>query len=216
MKHRKKNKEAGFSLVELMIAMTITLVLLGLVSTLFARVMGTRQRESRRTDALTSAQAALNVMSREIANAGYGLNTNGIITTDSNAQRLHFRSNIVNNDVTPTPNRGTFSPGEDLTYFYDSNTDSIVRYDAHGNGENLSSISVIVNNISKVTYEYYDYTGSSSTPSAAKTIPTSDTSRIRITVLVELEKVQGQPDNQVVKFASDVTLRNSEYMLFQY
>ena len=102
MKHRRKNKEAGFSLVELMVAMVVMLVLLGLVSSLFARVMGTRQRESRRTDALTSAQAALNVMSREIANAGYGLNTNGIITTDSNDRRIHFRSNIINTDLTTT------------------------------------------------------------------------------------------------------------------
>ena len=210
MKHRRKSKEGGFSLIELMIAMTVMIILLGLASSLFARVMGIRQRESRRTDALTSAQAALNVMSREIANSGYGLNTNGIITTDSNAKRLHFRSNVVNTDLVTT------SPGEDLTYFYDSNTDSIVRFDAHGVNPTTSSISVIVNGISDVTYEYFDYTGSSSTPSAAKTIPTSNTARIRITVLVELEPVQGQPGNQVVKFTSDVTLRNSDYMLGQY
>ena len=214
MKRRKNNKEAGFSLIELIIAMTIALVLLGLVSTLFARVMGTRQRESRRTDALTSAQAALNVMSREIANSGYGLNTNGIITGDSHQKRLHFRANIVNNDLNPSP--GTTSPGEDLTYFYDTNTESIVRYDAHGISETKPSLSVIVNRISDVKYEYYDYKGGSSTPSAAKTIPTSDTGRVRITITVLLEPVQGQPDNQFVKFTSDVTLRNSDYMLLQY
>jgi type II secretory pathway pseudopilin PulG len=210
MKRRKNNKEAGFSLIELIIAMTIAIVLLGLVSTLFARVMGTRQRESRRTDALTSAQAALNVMSREIANSGYGINTNGIVTGDSHQKRLHFRANVVNNDLTTT------SPGEDLTYFYDTNTESIVRYDAHGVNATTPSLSVIVNRISDVTYEYYDYKGSSSTPSAAKTIPTSDTGRIRITITVKLDPVQGQPDNQFVKFTSDVTLRNSDYMLLQY
>lgn len=210
MKRRKNNKVAGFSLIELIIAMTIAIVLLGLVSTLFARVMGTRQRESRRTDALTSAQAALNVMSREIANSGYGINTNGIVTGDSHQKRLHFRANVVNNDLTTT------SPGEDLTYFYDTNTESIVRYDAHGVNATTPSLSVIVNRISDVTYEYYDYELSSSTPSAAKTIPTSDTGRIRITITVKLEPVQGQPDNQFVKFTSDVTLRNSDYMLLQY
>jgi type II secretory pathway pseudopilin PulG len=210
MKRRKNNKEAGFSLIELIIAMIIAIVLLGLVSTLFARVMGTRQRESRRTDALTSAQAALNVMSREIANSGYGINTNGIVTGDSHQKRIHFRANVVNNDLTTT------SPGEDLTYFYDTNTESIVRYDAHGVNATTPSLSVVVNRISDVTYEYYDYEGSSSTPSAAKTIPTSDTGRIRITITVKLEPVQGQPDNQFVKFTSDVTLRNSDYMLLQY
>jgi type II secretory pathway pseudopilin PulG len=210
MKLGKQNKNGGFSLIELMIAMTITIILLGLVSTMFARVMGTRERESRRTDALTSAQAALNVMSREIANSGYGLNTNGIITNDSHKNRIHFRANVVNNDLVTT------SPGEDLTYFYDTNTKSIVRYDAHGINATTPSLSVIVNRISDVQYEYYDYKGSSSTPSAPKTTPTSDTGRVRITITVNLEPVQGQPDNQFVKFTSDVTLRNSDYMLLQY
>ena len=209
MKRRKNQKQSGFSLLELIIAMTITLILLGLVSTLFARVIGVRNRESRRADALASAQAAINVMSREIANSGYGLNNNGIITGDSNEQRLHFRSNVVNSDLSTT------SPGEDITYFFDSNTKSIVRYDAHGVNATTPSISVIVNRISDVTYEYFDYIGGSSTE-IERTIPTSDTSRIRITVKVELDPVQGQPNNQTVKFTSDVTLRNSDYMLFQY
>lgn len=209
MNYRNKNKKAGFSLLELLIAMTITLVLLGLVSTLFAGVMGTRKRESRRTDALVSAQAALNVMSREVANSGYGLNNNGIVTIDSNDQKLRFRSNVDNTDLATT------SPGEDITYFYDTNTESIVRYDAHGISATTPSISVIVSRVSRVTYEYFDYVGSSSTP-VSKTIPTSDTARVRITVTVTLEKVQGQPDNQSVKFTSDVTLRNSDYMLLQY
>lgn len=210
MRNRENNKKAGFSLIELIIAMTVTLILLGLASTLFARVMGTRQRESRRADALVSAQAALNVMSREIANSGYGLKNNGIVTGDSNPQRIHFRANVVNTDLTTT------SPGEDITYFYDSNTDSIVRYDAHGTNATTPSISAVVNRVSSVTFQYFDYYGGSSTPSAAKTIPTSGTSRIRITVAVRLEPVQGQPDNQTVTFTSDVTLRNSDYMLLQY
>ncbi len=210
MKTIQNKQTAGFSLIELMIAMTVTIVLLGIISTLFSSVMATRKRESSRTDALTAAQAALNVMSREIANSGYGLNNNGLITVDSSDQKIHFRSNVVNTDATTT------SPGEDVTYFYDSVTKSIVRYDANGAGVNSRSISVIVNRISSVTFKYYDYVGNSSTPSVEKTLPTSDTARVKITVTVTLEAVRGQPDNQFVKLTSDVTLRNSDYMLFQY
>lgn len=210
MKLRKNNKTAGFSLIELLIAMTVTIVLLGIVSTLFSGVMSTRKRESSRTDALTAAQAALNVMSREVANSGYGLNNNGLITGDSNTQKIHFRSNVVNTDATTT------SPGEDVTYFYDTVTQSIVRYDANGAGVNNPSISVIVNRVSKVDFKYFDYIGDNSTPSAAKNIPTSDTARVTITVTVDLEAVRGQPSGQSVRLTSDVTLRNSDYMLFQY
>lgn len=116
MKLRKNNKAAGFSLIELLIAMTVTIGLLAIVSTLFSGVMSTRKRESSCTDALTAAQAALNVMSREVSNSGYGLNNNGLITGDSNTQKIHFRSNVVNTDATTT------SPGEGVTYFYDTIT----------------------------------------------------------------------------------------------
>ena len=69
---RKKRNEKGFSLIELTVAMTIMLILLSVVSTLITRAMGVRQRETRRADALVSVQAALNVISREVANSGFG------------------------------------------------------------------------------------------------------------------------------------------------
>ncbi len=220
MKKVKKNRNAGFSLVELLIAMTITLVLLGLATQLFSRALGTRARESRRTDALTSAQAALNVMSHEISNAGYGIvvdpNTksasNGIVTADSNQQRLHFRGNIENTETVSS--LATDDPGEDITYFFDAATNSIVRYDARGINVNTPLTSVVVNRISNVTFTYFDYTGSNSTPTQATT-PTANTGRVRINVSVTLDPVQGQPDG-TVQFTSDVTLRNSNYMVNQY
>ena len=214
MKTARHQNQKGFSLLELIIAMTITLILMAIAATLFGGAVGTRARESRRTDALTSAQAALNVMSREIANSGYGLTNNGIVAADSGQQRLHFRANVTNSNTV------TCDPSEDVTYFYDSASQSIVRYDrfptspancATATGET----SVVVNRISNVTFQYFDYTGSSSTPTIVTT-PTVNTSRIRITVTVQLDPVQGQPNNQTVTFTSDVTLRNSDYMLNQY
>lgn len=206
MAEQTKNiKNKGFSLLELMIAMTFTLVLLGIVSTMFTAAIGTRSRQSRRTDALTSAQAALNVMSREISNSGYGLTNNGMVPADSNARRLHFRSNVVNTDSS------TNSPGEDVTYFFDADTQSIVRFDPNDSPQT----SVVVNRISDINLLYFDYAGSSST-ATERSSPTSSTGRIRINVTVRLENVVGQPADQTVTFTSDVTLRNSDYMLFQY
>ena len=205
MKKVKDSKNKGFSLAELMIAMTITLTLLGVVTSLFAGAMGARSRESRKTDALTSARAALNAISREISNSGYGLTTNGIVTADSGERKIHFRANVVNGDYS------TNSAGEDVTYFFDSSTQSIVRYDPNANPKT----SVVVNRISDVTFSYFDYVGSSSTETTSTT-PSDNTGRVRITVMVKLEDVQGQPKNQTVTFTSDVTLRNSTYMLNQY
>jgi prepilin-type N-terminal cleavage/methylation domain-containing protein len=206
MKKLKNIKNRGFSLIELMIAMAITLILMGLATTLFAGALGIRSRESRKTDALTSARAALSAISREISNSGYGLTNNGIVTADSSAQKIHFRANLFNDDYT------TDSVGEDVTYFFDTATQSIVRYDPN----TTPTTSVIVNRISDVKFSYYDYVGGSSTPSAELTTPTSNTGRVMITVTVKLEEVVGQPKNQSVTFTSDVTLRNSTYMLNQY
>jgi type II secretory pathway pseudopilin PulG len=195
----------GFSILELLIAMTITLILLGVTATAFSGALQTRERETSRTDALTAAQAAINVMSREISNAGFGLTNNGIVLADSDSQKLHIRSNTKNDNLTTT------DVDEDITYYYDATSQSVVRYDANA----TPATSGIINEVSRVTFQYFDYTGSNSTPVIGLT-PTADTGRVRITLIVIMANVQGQPKNQTVTLTSDVTLRNSTYMLNQY
>jgi len=208
--------------------MVIVLLLMGVVSTVLSRALSVRARESRKTDALTSAQAALNIMSREISNSGFGIYDNAltenanngiILSGDSTDKRIHIRANINNlgpGPVSPTCT-STYSPvctsdaGEDVTYYFDSATNSIVRYDPHGSPQT----SVIVNKISNVTFAYYDYdtTGVVTGPSNA---PSASTGRIKLTVDVSLDPVNGQPYPLSVTFTSEINLRNSSYMLHQY
>ena len=218
----KKNNAAGFSLIELTVAMTIMLILMAIVSQLLSQSMSIRSRESRVTDALTSSQAALNIMSREISNSGFGLYedpvtrqaNNGLVLADSNAQRIHFRANLYNT----SPYSVSMDPGatneanEDVTYFFDAATESIVRYDRNGNPQT----SVVVNGISNVTFAYFNYTEGAPPPTTPTTTPTASTGRIQITVEVQLPDVVGQPANQRVTFTSQINMRNSSYMLHQY
>src|ERR1041385_4605056 len=74
-----QNHQAGFSLIELIIAMTITLVVLGMSTTLLARALNVRARANDNVDAMADAERALNIMSREIAQAGFNLTDNGIV-----------------------------------------------------------------------------------------------------------------------------------------
>lgn len=230
MRSSKGRNNAGFTIAELLIAMTIMLVLLTIVSALMARTFGVRSRESRQADALATAQSALSVISREISNSGFGIYVyedgvvqeanNGIVLADSNANRIRVRANLLNaGGVYTAPAPGTVElnqPGEDVTYFFDPATESIVRHDANGGGPGVPTTSVVVNRISNVRLEYFDYFGGSATPTGPLSAPTADTGRVRITVLVALDPVVGQPSNQVVSFTSDVSLRNSSYMLQQY
>ncbi|MDH3528820.1 MAG: type II secretion system GspH family protein [Acidobacteriota bacterium] len=205
MAKKEIKEQKGFSVVELILSMTLILVLLAVVSTIFADAVGIRDRESSKTDALTASQAALNVLSREISNSGYGLTHNGIVTADSDESQLHFRTNSDNSDLTIS------SPGEDVTYFFDTATNSIVRYDPN----DTPQTSAVINRVSSVTFQYFDYFGASSTPTLSDTASTN-TGRVRVTVTVILDEVQGQPTGQTVTYTSDVTLRNSNYMLNQY
>jgi len=218
-----KSKQAGFSILELLITMTIMLSLMGIISTLFSRSIGVRNRESRKTDALTSTKAVLNILSREVANAGFGIYedpvnkvpSNGIVLADSNSNQIRIRSNITNDLTYADPSAGaTSDPGEDITYYLESTTGSIVRYDPNAISPEPTT-SVVVNRISSVTFDYINYTyGNSATTTT--TTPTPQTGRVRITIVAQLEPVVGQANPSTVSFTSDVTLRNTNYMLQQY
>ncbi|HJS52344.1 MAG TPA: hypothetical protein VJ781_10630 [Pyrinomonadaceae bacterium] len=206
---KEKNTETGFSVIEMVITMTIMLLVMGLVTTMFSRSLSTRARESSRTDALTATQAALNVMSREIANSGYALVSNGLMN-GSNAQLLRYNSNHVNtNDLLN-------DPGENVTYYWEPATQSILRHDANGLGPGTPQTSVIINRISSVQFQYFDYFGANPIPTGPNATPTANTGRVRITLTVNLENVINQVNPDAVVLTSDVTLRNSDYMLKNY
>lgn len=221
MQNQPSTRQSGFSLLELIIAMTIMLILLSVVGTLVSRSMSVRARETQKADALVSVQAALNVISREISNSGFGLYSdsltrvasNGIVLADSNANRMHIRTNMQNvGDRTLCGTAcATDQAGEDITYFLDAGTQSIVRYDPHPTPET----SVVVNRVSNLTFRYFNYNASTGAVTESAT-PTATTSRIRITVEAKLDPVIGQVNPQSVIFESQISLRNASYMLQQY
>ena len=148
---KKSNKafsDGGFSLLELCIAMTVTLILMAIASTLLAASFKVRNRENSRSAAIADAQRALNIMSREIANAGYGLSTNGIVTGgDSNATQIRVRSDL---DLSGSTN----AADEDVKYVLvnDANGSFIVRM----NLRPAQTTGLIANRIDGLAIYYYD------------------------------------------------------------
>jgi type II secretory pathway pseudopilin PulG len=166
MKMRRANNEGGFSLVELILAMAITLTVLGLSSTLLAAGFYSRSREDRKSDGIADVQRALNIMTREIGNSGLKLPTglgavatNGIVTNDSDNQSIRIVSNL---NGMPDSANGYFEDpdvedtDEDLKFlmYVDAALGQryIVRYERNGSNQTT----VLANRIDSLIFRYYD------------------------------------------------------------
>ncbi len=146
--HFKSCQQSGFSVVELCIAITVTLVIMTIATTLLAASFKVRNRENQRSSAIADAQRALNSMSREIANGAYGLSTNGIIAGgDSTATSIRVRSDL---DLSGATN----GIGEDIKYLLvsDANGSFIVRL----NLQPTQTTGLIANRVDGLAIYYYD------------------------------------------------------------
>jgi prepilin-type N-terminal cleavage/methylation domain-containing protein len=207
----KRVGETGFSLIELMIAMAIVLVMMTGATQLLMSSLGARTRETQKSDALADAQRALNIMSREIGNSGFGLDYNGIIaadchptsTTDTNTAQIRIRANTSNSDASIS------QADEDITFVYQSTpTKAIVRYDAVS-----GTRTVLANGIDAMQITYIDGAGATSTLATPTVVANAE--RIRITIQVILQPTVGQPQTSVL-LTSDIALRNAPNVVRRY
>lgn len=197
MSNHHLKKEAGFSLLELLIAMTVTLAVMVAASTLLASSLRTRARENLRSDALAAAQRALSIMSREISNSGYGLTDNGIVVADSAADSIRVRANL-NNDA------DVDDVDEDVRFILQTANSEIVRYD---DATAASARSVLAKNISSLTIKYLDTAGAE--------VGIGSAERVSIEVLVNLPAGPEEPAG-TVRLLSQVALRNAPTTLQQF
>ena len=214
-----RNQERGFSLIELLIASTITLTVMGLATGFLASSFNVRARENQKTDALADAQRAVNIMTREIANTGFGLSNNGIVAADSNETAIRVRANL-NAFEGQTTSTGISDRNEDVKYsLYTSGGDSyIVRLDIGTQNQTT----VLANRVDALRIRYYpsrvNYTLTSNcdiSTATSEVTQKSDTKYIVISVCVELT-ARGLPDSpgyqpaSRVQLVSDVYLRNAD------
>jgi Tfp pilus assembly protein PilW len=220
-KIRSSKGNGGFSLLELLIAMTLTIGMLGIAATALSTGFRIREREESITDAVADAQRALNIMSREIANAGFNLSTNGIVPGDSDSTSIRIRSNLNKYDTAASdPSRtNVMDPGEDLKFFVNAanNTDYLVRHDEFATGVKTT---VLANRMDQLRIHYFtqkvtystadcDITSPSSgevAPNLAKYVVVALCVRIPAAGVVNTDGYQ--PASNVL-LVSDVTLRNS-------
>jgi type II secretory pathway pseudopilin PulG len=166
MQIRTTQNENGFSMIELIFAMAVTMTIMALASSLLASSFNARSREDRKSDAIADVQRALNIMTREISNSGLKLpgdvptvSSNGIVAGDSNAESIRVVSNL---NGMPDPLNGYFEDSdvtdtdEDVKFLmYVDNTIGqryIVRYEKNGTNQTT----VLANRIDSLVFRYYD------------------------------------------------------------
>ena len=203
---RRAKLEQGFSLVELMIALTITLLIMAAATTLLTTSLRTRTRENKRSEALSDAERALSMMSREIGNSGYGLTSNGIAANDSGTTSIRVRANL-NNDLFLAAS--DMEADEDVRYVLQSNNRTIVRFSPLPSPNGTAT--VMAYDVTFMQLSYYDANGVLVTDAAQY----DRVERVRIEIRVELPATMGTPAS-VVGLVSDVALRNAPSTLQQF
>lgn len=166
MQINSTRSESGFSLVELLIGMGVSLVLLGLASSLMASSFNIRAREDRKSDGIADVQRALNIMTREIGNAGFkiptglaGVSANGIVTGDTDSQSVRIVSNL-NGSPNPTdPTLTDFDVSdadEDVKFLMYVDDDLEQRYLVRYERNATNQTTVLANRIDSLVIRYYD------------------------------------------------------------
>ena len=166
MNMQDAKSEAGFSLIEVIVAMGVTITVMGLACSILAGSFNIRAREDRKSDAIADVQRALNIMTREISNSGLkvpdglgAVGENGIVTNDSDNQSLRFVSNL---NGMPDSANGFFEDSdvddadEDLKFLMYVDADLgqryIVRYEKNG----TTQTTVLANRVDSLVFRYYD------------------------------------------------------------
>ena len=78
MKYKKSHKSAGFTLMELMISMGVTLTLLYAAVSMFKNASQANQAVSQSTDMNENLRSGLNLLEQDLQQAGEGIPTGGI------------------------------------------------------------------------------------------------------------------------------------------
>jgi len=205
--------EAGFSLIELMVALGVTLVIMVIASRMLAMTMAVRQRENQRSEAVADTQRALQAMTREISNAGLGMGNNGLVDADSNDLAIRVRTNLnafCGTTETETCDEDTDDAGEDVVFVVINNTTGgggdnqrlITRQDRNPDNR----VSALANRVDDLTFTYVKADGTT-------TLTASEAQSVKITVAVPLPAVgsEGQAGYQPAsrtQLTSEAVLRN--------
>jgi type II secretory pathway pseudopilin PulG len=202
--------QAGFTLIEALIATTVGLVVVGAILTFNVAQMSAMRSQAKQVDLQSSARSIADLFAREVRRAGTGTNSScsqtvstGVIVAQSS--RLRFRADL----------NGTgyhLGPNEDVTYLLDFNNDRITRTD---NNQGRTDILWSGAGITGSQILYFDSNGNQLDPGWGGLNGTQLplVARVRLQLALTADVVQqGSTVQQIADDSVDVALRNRYFV----
>jgi type IV pilus assembly protein PilW len=201
----KPKKTAGFTLIEVMVSMTIGLVVLAAVAGTFTVQLRQNSAEEQLAQMQQDVRGALDLMVREIQMAKYNPNPAGtafpagVYGVTYSASQLEIKSDLLDSNGTINTSSGSV---EDIIYAYDSANLRITRKLGSGTAE------ILADNITAFTFSYYDANGSAVTSSANS----GDIRKVTISITAQTARADpSYPTNggkRTYQISADVTPPN--------
>jgi type IV pilus assembly protein PilW len=182
MNYYDRNNDTGFTLVELLIAMTIGLIILTALSSTFLMQRKIYDVQEQVAEMVQTARAAMDMMTREIMMAGYDPADAGFDGITYDAYQLQIQANI-NGDEDIINADGSYDENENITYtYYDESSAypyQIKRKTANGDFVSFAE------NIQSFTFVYLKADGVTEITTSAEN---DDIRQIKITITARTAK----------------------------
>jgi type IV pilus assembly protein PilW len=146
----------GFTLVELMVSMSIGMVILAAVTTTFMSQTRIYNAQEQINEMQQNARGALDIITREVKMAGYKPNGGGFNGITYSTTQLMVQADLDSDGAISTSS----TANEQITYVFDSANQRITRAVGGGSAQTLAE------HISAFTFSYLDTNGTATTVAA--------------------------------------------------
>jgi type IV pilus assembly protein PilW len=148
MRYSAENRERGFTLVELLIAMMLGLIVLTSIASAFVSQRKAFDVQEQVAEMVQGARAAMDMINSELKMAGYDPTDAEIVGVPYSATQLEIRGDL-NSDGETDGTASNDDTNEEIIYTYDSANKQIDRNTGGG-------AQPFAENILAFTFQYYD------------------------------------------------------------
>ncbi|MCK4533918.1 MAG: prepilin-type N-terminal cleavage/methylation domain-containing protein [Syntrophobacterales bacterium] len=171
--YQSRKSDAGFTIIELLIAMAVGLAVLGATYSIFILHSKTFGNQEQIAEMQQNVRAAMDFMTREIRMAGYdytGSAGAGIVSPASNS--INFTLDITSTSGPDAPDGDTDDPNENITYSLYT-ADGIQKL---GRKSTAGAVNQpVAEHIQSLAFQYWDANGNT-------TATVANIRRIRVTI----------------------------------